>query len=69
MDKRISRKDEHIQLALGHPEIEVSDFDSIDLIHQSLPECDVKDVKLNTRINSINLNTPIYINAMTGGSK
>ncbi|HGO1736747.1 type 2 isopentenyl-diphosphate Delta-isomerase [Staphylococcus chromogenes] len=69
MDKRISRKDEHIQLALGHPDIEVSDFDSIDLIHQSLPECDVKDVKLNTRISSINLNTPIYINAMTGGTK
>jgi len=68
VDKRTKRKDEHIQLALDHPSVSQSDFDSIKLIHQSLPQCDVKDINLETQIQGIKLATPIYINAMTGGS-
>lgn len=68
-DNRTARKDQHIRLAIDHPKEIKSDFDSMQIVHHSLPECDIKEVDLKTDFLGIALRSPIYINAMTGGSR
>jgi isopentenyl-diphosphate delta-isomerase len=42
-------------------------FDDIMFVHQSLPNSAVAHVELDTKIGELELSSPIFINAMTGG--
>ncbi|WP_099221015.1 type 2 isopentenyl-diphosphate Delta-isomerase [Listeria costaricensis] len=66
---RQRRKDEHVTLAVRqYGERSPGVFDEIELIGQSVPNLHVDQVDLATRVAGLNFSTPIYINAMTGGS-
>ncbi len=66
---REQRKWQHVELALrADARPETSDFDEVRLVHRSLPETAVKDVKLDTALGDLMLSHPLLINAMTGGS-
>lgn len=65
-----NRKDEHVALAKTFfQEKKSSDFDDIQFVHHSLSDINLSDVSLITSFGDIKLTNPIYINAMTGGSK
>jgi len=66
---RERRKDEHVDLALGLKRDSESHFDQLIFVHHSLPNIDWNDVDLQVQLSHFTLKTPIYINAMTGGSK
>lgn len=64
------RKDDHVKHALDqHDEMRVNDFDQMRFIHHPMAAIDVSDTSITTRIGSIQLETPFYINAMTGGTE
>lgn len=65
---RKKRKDEHIHMALKTSPTNLSHFDQISFVHQSLPNIALKDVSLKVSFSEFKLSTPLYINAMTGGS-
>ncbi len=64
---RAKRKWEHIQLALATGQEGLTGLEDVFFIHQSLPGIGVQHVELNTEIGGLNLSSPIFINAMTGG--
>lgn len=64
---RSKRKDEHVALALSQNVYE-SDFDSIRILHHSLPNINLRDIDPSINFLGKPVNYPIYINAMTGGS-
>lgn len=64
---RSKRKDEHVDYALKQERF-YNDFETVRLIHQSLPSYDLSDVSLQTSFLNHTFSAPIYINAMTGGS-
>lgn len=64
---RAERKNEHIKYALQMKEPSQSGFDDIRFVHQSVPNMDVQDVDIRTTIGELQLSSPIFINAMTGG--
>lgn len=64
---RAKRKWEHIQHALAIGQEGLTGLEDIAFIHQSLPGIGVEHVELNTAIGGLNLGSPIFINAMTGG--
>lgn len=65
----MNRKDEHVSLAKAFHKEKTNDFDAVRLIHNPLPQIDVKDVSLSTEILNHKEEFPFFINAMTGGSK
>ncbi|NGP43694.1 type 2 isopentenyl-diphosphate Delta-isomerase [Bacillaceae bacterium SIJ1] len=65
--KRAQRKLDHIQGAMVEKETGGAGFEHVTFIHQSLPECDLRDVSLQSGIGELTLSSPIFINAMTGG--
>jgi isopentenyl-diphosphate Delta-isomerase len=65
---RSERKWDHIRYALKNQKGQRSNaFDDIQFIHQSLPNINVSDVRLDQKIGELYLSSPIFINAMTGG--
>lgn len=64
-----NRKDEHVHLFRELYHVSDNDFDGVRFVHHSIPETKVDDVDLSTKIGPIKLKYPIFINAMTGGSK
>jgi isopentenyl-diphosphate Delta-isomerase len=64
---RSERKWDHIRFALENRQQRLTPFDDIQFIHQSLPNSNVSDVRLDHRIGELYLSSPIFINAMTGG--
>ena len=65
----MNRKDEHVTLALEQASIKhTSDFDQMRLVHHSLGSSELSLVDLSTKIGSIQLDVPFFINAMTGGT-
>lgn len=66
------RKDEH--LAITESNIRknglnnITEFNDLRIIHDALPEINVSDVDISTKLLDFKLNTPFYIEAMTGGS-
>ncbi|MET3644745.1 type 2 isopentenyl-diphosphate Delta-isomerase [Streptococcus gallinaceus] len=65
-----NRKDQHVDLALHqYCEETARDFEEARFVHQSLPQMSVEDVDISTTVAGIELPTPYYINAMTGGTK
>ncbi|WP_105956008.1 type 2 isopentenyl-diphosphate Delta-isomerase [Apilactobacillus quenuiae] len=67
--KHSQRKNEHVSLAEKFFDYDSkSGFDRVRFIHQSLPEIDINEVDLSTKIQNLKLEFPFYIEAMTGGS-
>lgn len=65
---RENRKDEHVQLALTAEKAARSDFDDLTFIHRSLPETNLDEIDLTAKVGNLQWDSPLYINAMTGGS-
>ncbi|PTK23827.1 MULTISPECIES: type 2 isopentenyl-diphosphate Delta-isomerase [Mammaliicoccus] len=66
---RSKRKNEHIQLALDTYSPVSTDFDKVQLIHQSIPSINKNQIDLSVKFPHFTFKYPIYINAMTGGSE
>ncbi len=64
---RINRKDEHIIIRLKQRP-GLADFSDIHLIHNCLPERDLDEVTLETSLLEQRLRSPLFINALTGGT-
>jgi isopentenyl-diphosphate Delta-isomerase len=64
---RSERKWDHIRYALESEQSGSSTFEDIQFIHQSLPEVNVNDIRLDHYLGELPLSSPIFINAMTGG--
>jgi isopentenyl-diphosphate Delta-isomerase len=65
---RAQRKWDHIKYALKKNELNDSyGFSDITFVHQSLPDLALNEIRLDHRIGELNLSSPIFINAMTGG--
>lgn len=64
------RKDEHVSLAekYFHGE-QANAFDQVRIRHDALPETAVDDVDLATTVGQWHWDSPLYIEAMTGGSQ
>lgn len=68
--QRERRKDEHVTLALKqNQELAGDTFKEIEVIGMSVPKYDYADIDLSTTIADIAIPFPLYINAMTGGSR
>lgn len=65
----MNRKDEHVALANAFHKEQHNDFDDIQLVHHSLKGTDLAEVSIATQAGAFQLETPFYINAMTGGSE
>lgn len=66
---RENRKNEHVRLALLDKVTVSSHFDQLSFVHHSLPDIGLKDVDLQVKLPHLAMKSPIYINAMTGGSE
>lgn len=65
-----TRKDEHVRHALQQYNTKSpTDLEQVRFVHDSLSEISVNDVSLHTTLGPLQLETPFFINAMTGGSK
>lgn len=64
---RFNRKDEHILIGLKQKR-GLADFSDIHFIHNCLPERDLNEVNLKTRLHGVDLGSPFFINALTGGT-
>ncbi|HZG71310.1 MAG TPA: hypothetical protein VEY51_07200, partial [Chondromyces sp.] len=64
---RAQRKLDHIHYAIATGQSRSSGFDEIKLVHQSLPNTALQNISIQTKIGELNLSSPIFINAMTGG--
>lgn len=58
---------DHIQFALSVGQGSGTMFDDIRLVHQALPGIGRNDVSLHTKTGDLKLESPVFINAMTGG--
>ncbi len=58
---------DHIKHALSTGQLKHHGFEDVKFVHQSLPNSSVSAIKLNTKIGELDLSSPIFINAMTGG--
>ncbi len=65
---RMSRKMDHVEFALKLPAGGTSGFEDIKLVHNCLPGVNVEHISLLTVLGEIELASPFFINAMTGGS-
>ncbi|MCP3025843.1 type 2 isopentenyl-diphosphate Delta-isomerase [Halobacillus sp. A5] len=64
---RAKRKLDHIQHALSHTHDVYNHFDDINIVHQSLTSMNFDQLHLNANVGELNLSSPIFVNAMTGG--
>jgi isopentenyl-diphosphate delta-isomerase len=64
---RSERKWDHIRYAYETGQNRSTALEDIHFIHQSLPEINVNDVRLEHTFGGLSLSSPIFINAMTGG--
>ncbi|MGB8309885.1 MAG: type 2 isopentenyl-diphosphate Delta-isomerase [Methanoregula sp.] len=63
-----SRKLDHLRIC-AEKEVESGDtgFGDIRLVHNALPECNMRSIDLSTRLFGHALASPLFISAMTGG--
>jgi len=64
---RKKRKLEHIEYALKTGQSKATGLDDVMFVHVSLPEISLDNVRIETKMGELNLSSPIFINAMTGG--
>ncbi|GGK47239.1 type 2 isopentenyl-diphosphate Delta-isomerase [Nocardia camponoti] len=64
------RKDDHVRHAVRHQETRsaTSDFDDINFVHHALAGIDAADISTEVAFAGSTWSTPLYVNAMTGGS-
>ncbi|MDK2835370.1 MAG: isopentenyl-diphosphate Delta-isomerase [Thermosediminibacterales bacterium] len=67
--KREKRKLEHIKKAYLQHEEKDEIFNEFHLINNSLPELDFSKIDITTNLIGFKLSSPVFINAITGGSK
>lgn len=68
--KKNNRKNEHVSLAEHfYREEQQTDFDSLHFVHHSFSQTGTQKIDLSTSFAGFSMAQPIYINAMTGGSK
>lgn len=65
--KRSERKIQHLNSALSLNRDFDNGLDDVQFVHHSIPDLSIDDVTINTKIGELNLSSPIFINAMTGG--
>lgn len=64
-----NRKDQHIHYAeMQYHAPKSNGLEGVRFVHRSLSEMVVADVSLKTNLDTLHLDTPFFINAMTGGS-
>jgi len=63
-----SRKLDHLRIC-AEEAVESGDagFGDVRLVHNALPECDMRTINLSTRFLGHTLSSPLFISAMTGG--
>lgn len=64
---RAQRKMDHINYALSTGQGNGTMLDDVRFIHQALPGLGVDDIDLRPKTGDLNLKSPVFINAMTGG--
>jgi isopentenyl-diphosphate delta-isomerase len=64
---RAIRKADHIHYALSFGQSRTTGLDDIALVHQSLPNLSVDSISLDTKVGELDMSSPFFINAMTGG--
>ncbi|MGO4888138.1 type 2 isopentenyl-diphosphate Delta-isomerase [Anaerobacillus sp. MEB173] len=64
---RTVRKIDHLEHALAVGQERAHGFNDVQFVHQSMPNCSVDEIQLSTKIGELDLSSPIFINAMTGG--
>lgn len=65
-----NRKDDHVTHALAQYTTQLTDdFTQTRFVHHSFPEIDAADISLQSTLATLPVETPFFINAMTGGSK
>lgn len=63
-----SRKEEHVTICLGQRVSHSRRFwEEVHLVHNALPEVDMRDIDLSVRLFGKKLEAPIVVAAMTGG--
>ena len=64
------RKDDHVRHAVNHQRQAggANDFDAVTFVHHALAGIDAEDVSLGVDVAGKHWATPLYVNAMTGGS-
>lgn len=65
---REQRKNEHVEIAMSQHDAPQSDFDKLRFVHHSIPSINVDQVDLTSHTSHFDMQSPVYINAMTGGS-
>ncbi|WP_280240593.1 type 2 isopentenyl-diphosphate Delta-isomerase [Nocardia abscessus] len=65
-----NRKDDHVRHAVGQhrDNTGANDFDSVTFLHHALAGIDSADVSLAVEVAGKRWDTPLFVNAMTGGS-
>jgi isopentenyl-diphosphate delta-isomerase len=63
------RKLDHVRYALELPVTQRTGFSDLSFVHRALPECNLADVSLATKVGGLDFSSPIFINAMTGGAE
>jgi isopentenyl-diphosphate delta-isomerase len=58
---------DHIRFAVSTGQGRETMFDDVRLVHQALPSLGVEDISLHIRTGDLKLESPVFINAMTGG--
>jgi isopentenyl-diphosphate delta-isomerase len=66
-----SRKDDHIRICLEKPVefVKSNGFEHVELEHRALPEISRDDINLSTKFLGKKFSYPLFIEAMTGGTK
>ncbi|ALS78372.1 type 2 isopentenyl-diphosphate Delta-isomerase [Planococcus sp. ANT_H30] len=64
---RAERKMDHIQFALSTGQSKKNMFNDIRFVHQALPNSAVSNRCIKPKTGDLNLESPVFINAMTGG--
>lgn len=68
--KKNNRKNEHVSLAEHfYQEEQQTDFSSLRFVHHSFSQTGTQKIDTSTSFSGFSMAHPIYINAMTGGSK
>jgi len=63
-----SRKKEHLNICANEPiEAGSTGFEDVRLVHDALPECSMDSIDLSLRFLGHDLQSPLFIAAMTGG--
>ena len=65
---RLDRKNEHIYYSLSKAPAR-ADFSEIHLVHNCLPNLDFGEISLNTNYMGRTYRSPLFINALTGGTR